>query len=409
MKKTGLWLLALLALAALAWGGSRWMQKARGDSAQAAGASAPQGAGPAASTPLMAQRLELTASDVTTARSRVLTRGVDITGQIKAVQTAVVKAKVAGELQTLAVREGDAVRAGQVLGQIDPTELDWRLRQAQQQAEASQAQVDVAERTLANNRALVAQGFISPTALDTSLANANGAKATLQAALAAVALARKAQADARLLAPISGLVAQRLAQPGERLAVDARVLDIVDLSRLELEAAIPPQDLPQLQVGATAQLWVDGLDSPLTARVARLNPSATAGARTVAAYLSVAAHPALRQGLFARGRVDLAQQSVLALPSTALRIDQPQPYVLLLEGDRVVQRRVQTGASGQADGVAMTAITQGLREGDQVLAAQAGLVREGTRVRRPAPPAGTGTAAAAAPATASAAAAGASR
>jgi membrane fusion protein, multidrug efflux system len=374
MTKPWRWLILLLVLALLAWGGSRWLR-------------ARQAGLPAAATPASAPaapRLELAASDLLTARSLELVRGVAITGQLKAVQTAVLKAKVAGELQTLTVREGDAVRAGQVLGQIDPTELDWRLRQAQQQAEASQAQLDVAERTLANNRALVAQGFISPTALDTSLANANGARATWQAAQAAVELARKARADATLVAPIGGLVSQRLAQPGERLALDGRVLEIVDLSRLELEAAVPPQEVPLLAVGAPAQLQVDGLAEPLSARVVRLNPSATAGSRTVTAYLSVAPHPALRQGLFARGQMAAGRQTALAVPTSAIRIDQPQPYVLLLAGERVVQRTVQTGAQGQAEGQAMTAITAGLREGERVLAAQAGLVRDGTLVRLPA-------------------------
>ena len=367
-------LIILPLLAVLAWLGARWWQAKR---------SPPAAAAPGASAASAVPRLELAPADVLRVQTLTLTREVPVTGQVKAVQTAVLKAKVAGELQSLSVREGDAVRAGQVLGQIDPTELEWRLRQAQQQADASQAQLDVAERALANNRALVGQGFISPTALDTSQANANGARASWQAARSAVELARKARADASLLAPISGLVSQRLVQPGERLPVDARVLEIVDLSRLELEAAVAPQAVPQLQLGARATLTVEGLATPLTARVARLNPSATAGSRTVTAYLTLDPHPALRQGLFAQGQIELGQQRALAVPSSAIRRDQPQPYLLVLEGDQARQRSVSLGLSGQAGGVAMTQILSGVREGEQVLAAQAGAVRSGTLVRLP--------------------------
>jgi membrane fusion protein, multidrug efflux system len=378
--------LALVALAVLAALGLTLVQARRSSAAGAASA--------AASAP---SALELAPSDLVVVRRAELARGIEVTGSIKAVQSAFVKARVAGELRRLTVREGDRVAAGQALGQIDTTEYDWRLRQAEQQAEAAKAQLEVAERTLTNNRALVAQGFISPTALDTSLSNANGARASQLAAMAAVELARKARADASLVAPISGLVAQRLAQAGERVALDARVLEIVDLSQLELEAAVAPQDLAGIALGASAQLQVDGLADTVTARVARINPSANANARTVAVYLAIDAHPALRQGLFARGRVNAGTQTALALPASAVRLDQPQPYVMGVEGGRAVPRAVRLGASGQVAGVAMVEIVDGLAEGSEVLAGQVGQVPAGTTLRRPAAVAATAAAGASTP------------
>ena len=84
------------------------------------------------------------------------------------------------------------------------------------------------------------------------------ARANLQAAQAQLDIARKALADTELRAPISGQVAVRLVQDGERVPVDARVLEIVDSRALEIEAALPPADALQLRIGQPADWSVDG-------------------------------------------------------------------------------------------------------------------------------------------------------
>ena len=95
---------------------------------------------------------ELAPGDVMTLSSRALTVGVPFTGSIKAVNSAVIKARVAGELMDLVVREGDSVRAGQVLARIEPTEYLRRLQQFKDQADAAKAQIDIAQRQLFQNR-----------------------------------------------------------------------------------------------------------------------------------------------------------------------------------------------------------------------------------------------------------------
>lgn len=350
--------------------------------------------------------LELLAADTVVARQAELVRGVPVSGGLRAVDSAMVKAKVSAELLALSVREGDAVRAGQVIGRLDARETAARLAQAEQQAAQARAQLDIARRSLANSQALVGQGFISPTALDTAQSNAAAAQATWEAARAAVDLARKAQEDTVLRAPLAGLVAQRLAQPGERLNLDARIVEIVDLKRLELEAALAPADVAEVRVGQRAALRVDGLPQALSARVARIAPAAVPGSRSVNVYLAVDPHPALRQGWFATGLIELERRPALVLPPDAVRNDQARPTVLAVEGGRIVQRAVEPGVRGLVAGRAAVEIRSGLAEGARVLAGSAGLLPPGTVVRLVEQPAAAGASAAAsatAPAAASAA------
>jgi RND family efflux transporter MFP subunit len=324
--------------------------------------------------------VELAESDVIKAQTRELAQGLPISGSIKAMNSALVKARAAGELQDLTVREGDAVKAGQVVARVDATEYRARVKQAQEQADAAQAQIDIAQRQWNNNKALVDQGFISKTALDTSWNNLAAAQANHKAAIAAVEMARKTLDDTVLRAPISGIVAQRLAQPGERVNVEARIIEIVDLSRLELEAALSPGDSVDVRAGQEAVLHVEGSQRPVRAKVSRISPSAQAGSRSVLVYLAIADASGLRQGLFAQGTLGTGRTSELAVPLSAVRTDKPAPYVQVVENNQVAHKSVETGARGEAGKEVMVAV-KGLAPGAIVIKGSVGSLREGTAVR----------------------------
>ncbi len=390
-KRPGLrLLLAAVLLAAAAFAGRSYLQhRATAAAHSAPGATTatkPSATGSGkASGPAAEPVIELAAGDVARAAYAELGAPLSVNGSLRAVNSAVVKAKVAAELKSLNVREGESVQAGQLLGVLDSTEFDLRVRQAEEQATAAQTQLDIAQRTLENNKALVNQGFISRNALDTSNSTMAGANATLQAARAAAELARKAARDTRVLAPISGLIAQRFVQPGERVALDARIVEIVDPSRLELEAAVPPEDVVALRVGQVASVQVDGLAQPVAAKVVRINPSAQTGTRSVLAYLTLDAAPTLRQGLFARATIELQRKKALVVPASAVRFDQAQPYVVVLQDGTARQKRVTTGLRGTAKAAGATEeavleVASGLAEGDVVLRGTVGALRDGTRL-----------------------------
>ena len=340
-------------------------------------ATAPAGAAPAAV-------LDIKASDLWLVEPQTLVLSLPISGNLKAVNTVAVKARVPGELIELKGREGDSVKAGEVVARLDPTEYQRRLRQAEQQADAAKTQIDIAKRQYDNNKALVEQGFISKTALDTSQASLAGAQATYNAALAGADVARKTLEDTVMRSPITGQIASRLAQPGEHVGMDMRLMDIVDLGNLELEATLSPADSVDVRIGQEAVLNVEGRAQTINAKVMRINPSVQANSRSVLVYLRLQSTTGLRQGMYAQGDLQLRQHQTVAVPLSAVRTDKPQPYVQTLVNNKVAHHTVSLGQRGrlaqQTAGEPWVAIS-GLPANSQVLPASVGALREGSPVR----------------------------
>jgi membrane fusion protein, multidrug efflux system len=95
----------------------------------------------------------------------------------------------------------------------------------------------------------------------------------------------------------------------------------------------------------------------------------------------VQGQPALRQGMFAKGQIELARKSALALPVTAVRTDRAKPYVLQIEAGQARLREVTLGSLGEVNGQAWVEIASGLPAGADVLAGSVGALRDGTAVR----------------------------
>lgn len=323
-------------------------------------------------------------ADLAVARQGVLIQTLPISGSLEAVNAVLLKSRVSGEILALKAREGDQVRAGQLMATVDAQEYRQRLEQARQQAASAQAQWQIAKRTLETNQGLVAQGFISKNALDTSQSNAAAAKANALAAQAAQAVAQEALDDTKIISPINGIVAKRHTQQGERVSPESPVMQIVDLASLEIEINLRPQELAQVRVGTTGRLTVEGIDQPLAAKVARINPAADPATRAIKVYLSIERHPALRQGLFAQGQLELSKQNLLTIPKSALRRDAAGDFVQVIRSGQIAHQRVTPGPVGQLEGEPqaepMVSIASSLSAGERLLKESLGVLSPGTAV-----------------------------
>lgn len=335
--------------------------------------------------------LKLAPSDVWQVQEHGFTQVIPITGTIKARESTIVRAKVAAEIKQLHVREGDEVRQGQVLAELDSTEFDLRMLQAQRVADANKAQLEIAQRNLSTNQALAQQGFISATALQNAQSNEAAARANFDAAIAGLDLARKAKNDTLIKAPIHGRVAQRWMQAGERVSIDARIVEIVNLDQLEIEAAVSPEQAAQIEIGHTAKLGTE------SAKVVRINPAAQSGSRAVLIYLSLPSsklrttQPNWVQGQFIKGQIVLNTTQSLVIPPSALQVSDAAPQVRVWHQDSIQTRHVQIGqrgwlmpASSPQNHPTPTEVVQvlsGLQAGDWVLREGNASLKEGTPAR----------------------------
>lgn len=342
--------------------------------------------------------VEFAPDDLTTVSRRTLSETLPLTGSLRAVTQAAVKSKVAGSALNVMVREGDPVKTGQILAKIDARDYVARAEQTRGQMAAMAGQLDIAKQTLDNNRVLVEKGFISKNAFDTAQSQYQIARANLDAAKAALASSNLSLDDTVVRSPLDGQIASRSVEPGEKVAVDTKLFDVVDLRTLELEAPVPVGEIGRVRIGQPIQIAFDGIDAPIQGAITRINPAAQAGSRSIMVYVQVA-NPAgtLRVGMFGTGTISVgSRQNVLVVPATAIRTDGTRHSVYALVDGKLVEQLVQTGATGNADGDTWTEIVDGpLALGQQIVKNNLGSLRIGSTVHvvQPAQPVQPGQAA----------------
>ena len=328
-----------------------------------------------------AQVAEFLQSDLYIVEPGRLERSLPVTGSLTPFTEATVKAKVAGELVAVPVREGESVKQGQLLARIDLTEVQAKVAAREADVQAARAQLVWAEKNRAQQKALLEKSFISQSAFDNIQSNHDVAAAKLRAVEADLVVAKKSLGDAVLVAPFAGIVSQRHAQPGERVALDAKVVSIVDLSRLQLEATVPPAAIGQVRVGQPMEFRVEGFgERAFAGRIERINPAASAGSRSISVYAVIDnSDGLLRGGMFAQGALTLARlDSALAVPVTAVREEIGQPFVYAIENGLVKRKNVKLGVP---DSSGRVQVLEGLAAGDRIVRANLGSLREGVTAR----------------------------
>jgi membrane fusion protein, multidrug efflux system len=312
---------------------------------------------------------EFAQTDIYTADKREMRRVTPISGALMPLNQATVKAKVAAEVHEVLVLEGQSVQAGQVLVRLDQTEARSRNDAQRAAVDDARAKLVLAQKNRDNNTALLRQNFISQNALDNTESGLQVAKAALDSAQAQMRITQQVLDDTMIKAPISGTVSKRFVQRGDKTAIDASVVQLADLTTMQVEAPVPATDIPNIHIGQQVDMRVDGFDArKFSGKVERINPVAEAGSRSITTYIRIS-NPGseLRGGMFAQGEITLERsQPVLTVPVAAVLQDGDRKYVFALEGGKIQRRDIDTGAVSAGEG--LIEVKSGLLPGAQVVA-----------------------------------------
>lgn len=298
-----------------------------------------------------------------------LTETVRFSGTVAPSRQVDLSAQVSGIAEQVLVRAGESVVEGQILVQIATADLALQLEAQQASLESTRVQLESARAALVRANMLSASGVASRTALDDAQSQVDVLSASLQSLDTQVRLAQFNLARATIRAPFAGVVSSRAVEEGQLVGAGARVISLVDLSTVTIEAVAPLIDTLDLAVGQTAILLPPGAErEELRATVERINPVAESGTRSIKFYLSLPnPDSVLRGGTFVTGTVELrVAEGALAVPRDAIRTGAGGPEVLLVRDGRTVTQPVVAGPAWSSG--ALVQITEGLAPGDQVVA-----------------------------------------
>jgi len=293
-------------------------------------------------------------------------------GTLRSNQSVMLRPEVSGRVVKLGFADGQRVKRGQLLVQLDDTLQQAQLKQAE-------AQASIARTNLQRSRDLVAQNFVSQSAVDQNAA-------ALEVAQAQVALAQAQAQRMKLFAPFDAVAGIKLVNLGDYLRDGADIVSLEDLSSVWVDFRLPERFLSRTRPGQGVEITLDALPGrKLKAVVVALDSQLDANGRSVLVRARLAnGDGVLRGGMFARARVVFSvRESALVVPEEALVPQGDKQFVIVLvPGDKgLVSKRLEARLGQRANG--KVEMLGGLAEGDTVvLAGQARLMRaDGTPVR----------------------------
>jgi len=285
---------------------------------------------------------------------------------------ATITAKVSGLLEKMYVQEGDYVKEGAMLAQIERDDYLLAVQAAEATAAEAAANLDLAKKDHERFSQLIDKGVIAQQRYDQVKAAYQLARARYQSTQAALKHARNQLADTLIKAPFAGFVTARLKEEGEQVrgglpGTEAAVLQMEDISLVKATGYLPEREINELQVGMDADVKVDAIpDKSFTGKIMVVNPRIDPTTRTFLVKVEIPNEDVVLKGnMFARVTIVKGYGEALTIPREAvLREEGVWLYHCFVVKDGTAQRRIIKPVFTPFEYVE---IEEGLKEGEQVV------------------------------------------
>jgi multidrug efflux system membrane fusion protein len=300
-------------------------------------------------------------------------------GAVEAFEMVQVTARVPGALERLHFKEGDTVKEGALLAEIEPQRYQLAVASAQGSLSRAQAARGEAERELERAQKLAAEGVSTDAEVSTwqtKLATALAAESESRAALGVASLNLR---DARLKAPLAGSIQTRSVQTGQYVQAGTVIASLIRRDPLLLRFKVTEAEAGRLALGMTAEFHVTGGASVQKGKITFIAASAEVASRMVSVVAEIAEDPSLRPGAFAEVTVPVGvNESALAVPETAIRPSERGFITFVVDGNVAHERIVDLGLRTPNG---LVEVVKGLRPGDTLVIRGGEALREGAKVR----------------------------
>lgn len=292
--------------------------------------------------------------EVAAVRHRLMRDEISAVGTLRAAESVMLRPEIAGRIDRIHFRDGEAVRAGDLLVTLDSSIIGAEVEQAR-------AELDLARANVKRTRELANQRFVSARSLDE-------AESSMRVLEARLKLARARLGKTRIQAPFDGVLGLRQVSVGDYVEAGAELVRIEDLSSMEVDLRLPERFLGEIEHGQLILLTLDAYPrASLTARLVALDAQVDASGRALLVRGRLESHDAkLRTGMFARATLVTGESpEAVVIPEEALVVGADESHVFLVDGDRARRVVVRTGRRTAG----LIEVVSGLSPGDRVVVA----------------------------------------